>query len=204
MKGGIKILSGCENNNCNSYDYGVVQSCSCCFSKSTTPPEPSGGGICDCCFNGMKDLLEKIQALSPPVAITKIVIESNGIDATSNQIDGFPFDGMVEVSQSGSKTRVIPICRIVAIEIDAVIPLLAPPVPDERTGECECCIKPIREYLGSIVDSGTVDIETVGNGGSFGETGAIVKAVGDGVVRIEENNGKTEYISLCKITAIDE
>ncbi|KYH34025.1 collagen triple helix repeat (20 copies) [Clostridium tepidiprofundi DSM 19306] len=172
-------------------------------------PGPPGSNLCECCFEPMKDLLEKILELEPQVDITKIIIESNGIDSQRDSIESITFNGMVKFVKTGSssvKPRVIPICKIVAIEIDAILRLKPAPDPDTRNGQCACCVKPIREYLESIKETSVgenVDIETLGNGGSFGQTGATVEDVGDGIVRLTERNGKTIYISLCKITAID-
>ncbi|SHH78411.1 collagen-like triple helix repeat-containing protein, partial [Clostridium grantii] len=175
------------------------------------PTGPSADNLCDCCYNPMKKVIEKIQeSANGSIKRTFIGPYINETHAYIQIINVTANDCIVQLGKNSITDDPIftSICKIAAIELttDLDITLEPFPDPDTKTGECGCCERPIREYLKSI-EGETVDIR-VGNGQNVDIGDKIISDVGEGILRLDgtgtgTGSVKRSYVSICKILTIE-
>lgn len=183
------------------------------------PPGEPSSIACNCCEVSMKDLLTQIDT-SETVTLSKIILTSNSEIANINTIIEFPEEYLVEfanVTPSGEESNniIVPICKIVAVEVTINEDNTKPDIDllVTQNPNCPCCVDDLREYFNALtINTQIPQIDTNGNGGSYQITNDYFQAVGDVILYTSaqpsdadgnfNQNTKVTYTSLCGITSI--
>lgn len=186
----------------------------------TGPQGPTGVcecPTCDCCTEGMREVLADLAAMTPDVEVDIGTIDQTGPGQGNNNfviqavVDGFVVVGTVPGMGTDRRNAAFPICNVVGITANdaaTVMILNNLDLPDDIEDCDDCCENSVRDFLSRVIGQ-SIDIDTTATGQFNNLQNVFIRSaddIGQGVVRVTDTAtgtpGRVWILNLCEITTV--